>query len=240
MKNKFYALLYTLALFSSSNAIAEMKPAVKIMATTAKERYDGAADCKFVFTNFPINEDIKVSYLSSVSKDPKNRKVEWLKLFEDGTFGINKCRKAAVFDVNTKNTIKGEKVVARFETKEKVLAEISFVPKPLIFKSDKDSFSIEVILEETAPTTIYKFCLRGLKENDLLFFNSLSGSETLNSVYVHDPKQTFLYTPDVEGEISGEAKIKFTKSDDILAFSLPWGIAIKEQRKGKTLSLIRN
>lgn len=202
------------------------QPAIRIEEVSPVQKSLGMTGLVMYFDNFPRNQNIKIMHnRPSISKD--FQKLDIIKINSDESIHIN--GKNFIFYTFGNNIfIPGETINFQYELDNgTILAEASFIIRPLMFISKYGTFYVEVELKSINPT-IYKFEFHGPVDNETLHLSSLSCLELLENDFVYHSKQ--LYMPGVINEYGGVANVKISRqSGDYVYFHLDWGISIMEK-----------
>ena len=132
-------LLITLLILTSFLQ-AEGKPSVKIVDTTEQERLMGAAPHRFIFSNFPKNKEIVISYCRVFQGKPNEYKPNETIMFDDNNYIVVNGQKSMIYAFDCAGCLDGERFQFRFSSNNQTLCTASFVPCPCFAKGKMDTF----------------------------------------------------------------------------------------------------
>lgn len=223
-------IYFVVFIFYTGAVVAEQgkSPSVKIIKTAPDKLLQGCFENMFEFENFPKNVTFNLLLSRVFQKEPLSYKlVEQLQI-DDSNLFIIKGKKYQNYAFTTQGTAFGERFSYRFQLKNgEILAETSFIPKPIQMKSRDGTFSVEAELVLYLPTTAYLLHYAGLEEEEVVHLTSISGEELIESNQKFRPQDKYLYAPQVIGLKGGKSYVDISRvNGDRVCFTLPWGTNI--------------
>jgi len=121
----------------------------------------------------------------------------------------------------------GEKVHYRVVLEDETLiSEGTYIPRPIVQKSEKGTFTLEAQLLSLDPVN-YKLILTGLEEKEEAYVTAVSQREVIERPFKYNSKHPLAYTANAKGVDGGKAYVQITRrSGDTAMVTLLWGSAI--------------
>lgn len=213
----------------------ENSPQAKIVPRDSHERCEGIEDYFLIFENFPCKQDFTISLKRVLSKDSKNAQIlERLQIDENG-FILKEGKVKPFCTLNSRGFAEGERGTYTFSLDDgTVIAEASFIPRPIEKKSKKGTFLIKAELLGIAPT-VYKISFEGLLEKESIRISNMSGRHILDKTFSFSSNSLYQVSPQLIGRTGGKSSLETVRaSGDKVKIPLRWGeTVIKELKKYK-------
>lgn len=219
-----YLILFLILPFQLPATEETKTPQLKIVASTPEQKAAGMAEHIAIFENFPINQEFEMGCSRTITDSSK---INWkITIDKEGILLINGI-KTMTFALHSFGFASGERSKLRCVASDgTLLAETSYIPKPLSTKSKKETFSVSAELLSFAPTS-YLIKIEGVAEEEKLSVLTTSGKEVVEKDFVFSSKDAPVVFPGVQGKKGGKATIKITReSGDSANLALKWDSAI--------------
>lgn len=208
------------------------KEEVRIIKSPPEVLEHGGDEYMMVFDDFPKNQEFIISYSRVIQKDfGKYKPLDKIKIDDQGVLTVNGKKRALHYCVSYECIAPGESIKYKYTTLDgKVIAETTFIPKPIRKKSKQGTFWIKAELTSFFPT-IYEISYEGLELNEIIQSCDISGNEIMESENWYNPKDCYLHMPGVLDKSGGVFHMQKTrrKNDDNVILSLKWGDDIIKQ-----------
>lgn len=189
-----------------------LMPVAEIVKSSPELRKKGVGEHYFNFKNFPKNVDINVFTARLVQNAPGTySKAGKISFDDNNALTINGKVKASIYGLNDMNYLPGERIHYRFATSDQnLVAESSYIAKPLVAQSTKGTFSFEAELIGLTPAN-YLLTLQGIQENERIQLISITGEEKLKHAFTYISSQPITITPGIVGQERGESIVRFNR-----------------------------
>jgi hypothetical protein len=216
--------IFTFSFLHGLEGAQKNEPTVSIFPAPPELLALGSAEHIVYFENFPKSKLFRVSFARKFQKNPDTYKNSNRLKIEKDWIEVDERTKVKFYALSSTGFAEGERIKYQFrDLAGKLIAETSYVPKPIRHKSDQGTFYLNIELESFEPT-LYSYTLEGIKDGEKLNVKSLSGSETINNDEIYHSKSIHGYMPGIVGKSGGKSFLEITReSGDKVSIDLFWG-----------------
>ena len=227
----FIVLLLSVIFSCCARKSNEATPTVEVIPTPERLRSLGSGEYYLRFENFPKNKEIILTSTKTVQRKPNVFTThETFILDENDWISVNGSKdKATHFSMPSRGYAPGERVKIRFsDRKGKLIAQTSYIPKPIQTKSQEGTFSISAELAISQPET-YIFTLDRIPSGEKVHLHFVSTHEVVDSDFTQG-KIPLIYSPRVMGQNSGHSIVEISRENgDKACLCLQYGKEIAHE-----------